>query len=420
MDTFNIGALLMVLVSAFAYINYRFLKLQNSIGIMIISILFSLCLIVVSSWYPSYIGYEKSLVSTIDFQKLLLNGILSFMLFAGALHVDFNALKSQKWNVIAFTTLGVLLSTAFIGITLFYSLSLFGVSLPLIYCFLFGALISPTDPVAVMGILKKAGIHKTLEINIVGESLFNDGIGVVLFIILLKIASAGSFEAIETTEIVKLVFLEVLGGILFGIVLGRITHRAILKINSYEVEVLITLGMVMGGYALAGKLGLSGPLAMVVSGLFLGNKTYTSSKKQAETQEYVYKFWELIDILSNAILFVLIGMEIVLITFSKQLIFAGLIAIPIVLIARYISVKVLVNFLKKWNSFGSKTSMIMTGGGLRGGISIAMALSLSKTSAWDIIVPITYIVVVFSIIIQGLSLERVITHFQKPMKVKPK
>jgi CPA1 family monovalent cation:H+ antiporter len=410
MDVFNIAAVLMVLVSFFGYVNFRYLKLQNSIGIMIVAILFSLFIIFISNYYPAFIKFEKSIVSTIDFQKLLLNGMLSFMLFAGALHLDFNQLKAQKWNVLAFTTLGVLLSTAVIGLLLYYLLTWVGLAIPIVHCFLFGALISPTDPVAVMGILKKAGINKTIEINIVGESLFNDGIGVVVFLTLLQFASIGPSETIAVSEIVKLVFLEIIGGIVFGFIIGRITHNAIVKIDSYEIEVLITLGMVMGGYALAGKLGFSGPLTMVVSGLLIGNKTYIASKKQEQTQSYVYKFWELIDILSNAILFVLIGLEIVLISFDEQLIIAGLIAIPIVILARYLSVKVLVNSLKKWEPFGSRTSMLMTWGGLRGGISIAMALSLTQQTSWDIIVPITYIVVVFSIIIQGLSLGKLVSY----------
>ncbi|WP_308419218.1 cation:proton antiporter [Bizionia arctica] len=408
----------MVLVSFFGYLNFRFLKLQNSIGIMIVSILFSMFIIVISIYFPAFIKFQKSIVSTIDFQKLLLNGILSFMLFAGALHLDFNQLKTQKWNVLAFTTLGVILSTAFVGVILYYALGWVGLSMPIIHCLLFGALISPTDPVAVIGILKKAGINKTVEINIVGESLFNDGIGVVIFLTLLQFASVGNTETIALSGIIKLIFLEVIGGIAFGIILGRITHRAIMKIDSYETEVLITLGMVMGGYALAEKLGVSGPLTMVVSGLLIGNKTYSESKKRTDTQSYVFKFWELIDILCNAILFVLIGLEIVLISFDKQLVLAGFIAIPIVILARYLSVKVLVNSLKKWEPFGSKTSLLMTWGGLRGGISIAMALSLSKATSWDIIVPITYIVVVFSIIVQGLSLGRLVAFFKKSNKIK--
>ncbi|WP_316928357.1 MULTISPECIES: sodium:proton antiporter [Cellulophaga] len=402
----------MVLVSIFAYLNSRFLKLQTTIGTMIISILFSLGVLGLSKLFPDLIKFEKDIVGTIDFKKLLMEGLLSFMLFAGAIHVNFNELKSQKWKIVAFSSFGVLLSTALVGGIFFWVLERIGMPLPLMHCLLFGALISPTDPISVMGILKKIGIKKSMETTIVGESLFNDGVGVVVFLTLLQFANAGNLDGIDPIGITKNFLIEIGGGLLFGYVLGRVTHRAISKINSYETEVLITLGMVMGGYALAGKVGVSGPISMVVAGLIIGNKTYRQEKKE-NTLDYVDKFWELIDILSNAVLFVLIGLEIVLIPFTGQLLIVGVLAAFVVVLSRFLSVGALVVLLKKWLPFDAKTSLIMTWGGLRGGISIAMALSLPKEVSWDNIVPITYLVVIFSIIVQGLTLEKVIVRLTK-------
>ncbi|WP_158976565.1 sodium:proton antiporter [Cellulophaga sp. L1A9] len=412
MDLFTIISILMVLVSLFAYLNSRILKLQTTIGTMIISILFSIGILGLSKLFPDLIKFEKNIVGTIDFKKLLMEGLLSFMLFAGAIHVNFNELKSQKWKIVAFSSLGVLISTALVGGIFFWVLERIGMPLPLIHCLLFGALISPTDPISVMGILKKIGIKKSMETTIVGESLFNDGVGVVVFLTLLQFASTGNLDGVDPLGIAENFLIEIGGGLLFGYVLGRVTHRAISKISSYETEVLITLGMVMGGYALAGKIGVSGPISMVVAGLILGNKTYRQEKKE-NTVDYVDKFWELIDILSNAILFVLIGLEIVLIPFTRQLIIVGVLAAFVVLLSRFLSVGALVVLMKKWIPFDAKTSLIMTWGGLRGGISIAMALSLPKEVSWDYIVPVTYLVVIFSIIIQGLTLEKVIVRLTK-------
>ena len=412
MDLFSIISILMVLVSIFAYLNSRFLKLQITIGTMIISIIFSLGILWLSKLFPELIKFEKDIVGTIDFKKLLMEGLLSFMLFAGAIHVNITELKSQKWKIVAFSSLGVVISTALVGIIFFWVVQRISMPLPLIHCLLFGALISPTDPIAVMGILKKIGIKKSMETIIVGESLFNDGVGVVVFLTLLQFANAGNLDGVDPLGIAENFLVEIGGGLLFGYVLGRVAHRAISKINSYETEVLITLGMVMGGYALAGKIGVSGPISMVVAGLFIGNKTYRQEKKE-NTVDYVDKFWELIDILSNAILFVLIGLEIVLIPFTQQLIMVGILAAFVVVLSRFLSVGVLIVVLKKWLPFDAKTSLIMTWGGLRGGISIAMALSLPQEVSWDYIVPVTYLVVTFSIIVQGLTLEKVIVSLNK-------
>jgi CPA1 family monovalent cation:H+ antiporter len=412
MDLFSIISILMVLVSIFAYLNSRFLKLETTIGTMIISIIFSLGILGLSKLFPELIKFEKDIVGTIDFKKLLMEGLLSFILFAGAIHVNLTELKSQKWKIVAFSSLGVLISTALVGGLFFWVLQRIGMPLPLIHCLVFGALISPTDPIAVMGILKKIGIKKSMETTIVGESLFNDGVGVVVFLTLLQFANTGNFDGIDPLGIAENFLIEIGGGLLFGYILGRVTHRAISKINSYETEVLITLGMVMGGYALAGKVGVSGPISMVVAGLILGNKTYRQ-KKKANRVDYVDKFWELINILSNAILFVLIGLEIVLISFTQQLVVVGFFAAIIVVLSRFLSVGILIVFLKKWLPFDAKTSLIMTWGGLRGGISIAMALSLPQDVSLNYIVPVTYFVVIVSIIVQGLTLEKVVVRLTK-------
>lgn len=416
MDFFTIASVLMVLVSIFGYFNVRYLKLQNSIGIMIVSILFSLAILLVSNMYPGLINLEKSIVGRIDFPDLLLNGLLSFMLFAGSMHINSKELKSQRLRVILFSIVGTILSTGIVGLILFYAIQQMEINLPLIHCFIFGALISPTDPVSVMGILRKMGIQKSTETTIVGESLFNDGVGVVLFSTLLQLAGHGSLDDVNLPNIGFNLIKEIGGGLFFGFLLGWIGNRAIKKINDYEVEVLITLALVMGGYMIAGKLGFSGPISMVIAGLFIGNRTYGKWIKKDETTDYVEKFWKLVDILANAILFVLIGLEIILIPFSKELFIAGLVAIGVVLIARLISVVFLIGALRKWIPFGNKTTLIMTWGGLRGGISIALALSLPSADFSELIVPITYIVVLFSIILQGLSLEKIVNMTKKQSK----
>ena len=413
MGFFAIASILMVLVSIFGYFNVRYLKLQNSIGIMIVSIIFSLGILLISTILPGFIHLEKSLVGSIDFSKLLLNGLLCFMIFAGSLHVNINELKSQRAKVIVFSVAGTLLSTVIVGILLYYTLQWVNMSLPLLHCFIFGALISPTDPVSVMGILRKVGILKSTETTIVGESLFNDGVGVVVFTTLLQLSGNDGMENVQMSEIILHILKEIGGGFFFGFLLGSITNRALKKIDDYEVEVLITLAMVMGGYSLALWFGFSGAITMVVAGLIIGNRTYEQWIKKDEATDYVGKFWKLTDILANAILFVLIGLEIVLIPFSKTLIISGLAAIIVVILSRFVSVSFLFVTLKKWLPFNKQTIFIMTWGGLRGGISIAIALSLSKSTSSEIIIPITYIVVLFSIIVQGLSLEKAVGWMKK-------
>ena len=333
--------------------------------------------------------------------------MLSFLLFAGALHTNFEQLKVQRWPILVFSTLGVLVSTFLVGTCMFYGLHLFNLNVSYVHCLLFGALISPTDPIAVLGILKKAGVPKKLETKIVGESLFNDGVGVVVFLTIYQFASSSN-ENIKVLDILELFGVEVVGGILLGLLLGWITYRLLKSIDDYDIEVIITLATVMVGTVIAQKFHLSAPLAMVTAGLVVGNDTLRDSSMSETTELYVDKFWELIDILLNTLLFVLIGMEMLVLTFDLNYILAGLFAIPIILVCRYLSLLMPINFFKKKLDFVPNTNLIMTWGGLRGGISIALALGLSEEMNRDLFLVITYIVVVFSIIVQGLSVGRLV------------
>jgi len=407
MDYFLIITILVFLSAIFGYINVRFLKLPNTIGLMLITIVFTLAVFALSYFDSTLLNAEKYIITQIDFKTVLLDVMLSFLLFAGALHTNFQQLKVQRWPVLAFATFGVLVSTFLVGIAMFYLLKLIGLDVDFIYCLLFGALISPTDPIAVLGILKKAGVPKKLEAKIVGESLFNDGVGVVIFLTIFQIASLGNGN-IETLNIAKLFGQEVIGGIILGGILGWITYRLLKSIDDYDIEVIITLAAVMGGTVIAHKFHLSAPLAMVTTGLIVGNDTVRGTAMSKITENYVDKFWELIDILLNTILFVLIGMEILVLAFDGKYILAGLIAIPIILLCRYTSLLLPIGFFKKRLDFVPKTNLIMTWGGLRGGISIALALSLTEAMQRDLFLVITYIVVVFSILVQGLTVGKLV------------
>ena len=407
MDYFFIIAVLVFLSACFGYLNVRFLKLPTAIGLMVITLLFTLAVLGISFFNDTLLNAEKYLIGQIDFETVLLEVMLSFLLFAGALHTNFEQLKVQRWPVLAFSTVGVLVSTFLVGTAMFFTLKFLGLNIEYINCLLFGALISPTDPIAVLGILKKARVAKQLETKIVGESLFNDGVGVVVFLTIFKIASSGTGN-IEPLDILELFGLEVIGGIALGIFLGWVTYRLMKSIDDYDTEVIITLAAVMGGTVIAHHLHLSAPLAMVTAGLVVGNDTVRATTMSQITETYVDKFWELLDILLNTILFVLIGMEMVVLSFDVNYILAGALAIPLVLSCRYISLLLPINFFKKKLNFLPNTNLIMTWGGLRGGISIALALSLTTEMHRDLFLVITYIVVIFSIIVQGLSVGRLV------------
>lgn len=411
-DYFFIITILVVLSAIFGYINVRFLKLPNSIGLMLITIVFTFGVFALSYFDSTLLDAERFIIKQIDFKAVLLDVMLSFLLFAGALHTNFEQLKVQRWPVLVFSTFGVLVSTFLVGASVFLILKLIGLDIDFIYCLLFGALISPTDPIAVLGILKKAGVPKKLEAKIVGESLFNDGVGVVVFLTIFQIALLGTGE-IEAFDVFKLFGKEVFGGILLGGILGWVTYRLMKSINDYDIEVIITLAAVMGGTVIAHKLHLSAPLAMVTAGLVVGNDTVRESSMSQITENYVDKFWELIDILLNTILFVLIGMEILVLTFETEYVIAGLIAIPVVLVCRYLSLLLPINLFKKKLDFVPKTNLIMTWGGLRGGISIALALGLTEAMQRDLFLVITYVVVVFSILVQGLTVGKLVKRVEQ-------
>lgn len=415
MDAYLIATILIFLSAIFGYINVRFLKMPNTIGLMIITIVFTLIILLISVFDTTLLDLEKSIISSIDFKTVLLDEMLSFLLFAGALHTNFEQLKIQRWPILLFSTLGVLTSTFLVGIAMFFILQVLNFEVNFIYCLLFGALISPTDPIAVLGILKKANVPKKLETKIVGESLFNDGVGVVVFLTIFQIAKSG-VENTTAGDVFQLFGQEVLGGIALGALLGWVSYRLLKTIDDYDIEVIITLAAVMGGTVIAHKLHLSAPLAMVTAGLIVGNDTVRSATMSENTEKYVDKFWELLDILLNAILFVLIGMEMLLLVFEGKFVVAGLIAIPVVLACRYISLFLPINIFQKKLDFVPKTNLIMTWGGLRGGISIALALGLTSDMHRDLFLVITYVVVVFSIIVQGLTVGSLVKRLKEIVK----
>ncbi len=409
MEYYVVATALIVLSAIFGFINTRFIKLPTTIGLMLITILFTIAVLGLSYFDDTLLQQEKELISSIDFKTVLLDIMLSFLLFAGALHTNFQQLKIHRKPIIAFATLGTLISTFLSGTVIYYLLQILGFEVAFIYCLLFGALISPTDPIAVLGIMKKVGAPKKLEIKIVGESLFNDGVGVVIFLTIYQIAKGG--VEVSALDISKLFIIEVVGGLGLGLLLGWLTFKLLKAIDDYATEVILTLALVMGGSLLAQKLHVSAPLAMVAAGLLIGTDRVRTRSMSEMTELYLDKFWELVDVLLNAILFVMIGMEILVLTFESSYITAGFIAIPLLLIARYLSLILPVKLYSKKLDFVPKTGLIVTWGGLRGGISIALALTLTQDMERELFLVITYIVVVFSILVQGLTVGKLIKKY---------
>jgi CPA1 family monovalent cation:H+ antiporter len=405
MKLFNILAILISLSAVFSYINYRFIKLPTTIGVMAIALLGSLG---IAALGPLGFGLEENavrLLDSIDFDETLLHGMLSFLLFAGALHIDLDRLARQKWIIGTLATVGIVSSTFIIGILTWLVLRWLDIALPLMHCLLFGSLISPTDPIAVLGILKKAGVPESLETKICGESLFNDGVAVVVFLVLLQIAAGG--QEITAGVVAWLFVKEALGGIIYGLLIGAIAYAMLKSVDNYQVEVLITLALVAGGYALADALHLSGPIAIVVAGLLIGNHGRLLAMS-ARTRGHLDTFWELADEVLNAVLFVLIGLEVLVLSWNHRYLLAGALLIPLLLLARFVSVAFPVTLLRRFRTFSPGVIKILTWGGLRGGISVAMALSLPPGPHRDIILMVTYVVVVFSIMVQGLTLGRLV------------
>ncbi len=416
MNIFLIITILIVLAALFGYINVKFLKLPNTIGLMAVSILFTLGVIGISAFDSTLLETERKLITAIDFETVLLDIMLSFLLFAGALHTNFQQLKMQRRPIMIFATVGTLLSTFIVGFFMYFLFYFFGFTVPVLYCLLFGALISPTDPIAVLGILKKVGAPKQLETNIVGESLFNDGVGVVIFMTLFQLASGDAVFSLAS--IAELFLVEVFGGITLGLGIGYVAYKLLKSIDDYDTEVILTIAAVMGGTLLAQTFHVSAPLAMVTAGLIVGNDTVRQNAMSDTTEQYVDKFWELVDVLLNTILFVIIGMELLVLPFETRYVIAGLLAIPLLLLARYLSLMGPIAYFAKRLSFVPKTNIIMTWGGLRGGISIALALSLTHEMHRDLFLVMTYVIVVFSILFQGLTVGKLIHYTQFKGKEK--
>jgi CPA1 family monovalent cation:H+ antiporter len=400
--TFHIVGILTSLAAAFGYINYRFLRLQLTIGLMLQSLLLSVLLMVLLGLGVDTVTPVRQILAQIDFNRLLLEGMLSFLLFAGSLFVKNEELLNVKVDIALFATAGVVISTALIGSGLLLASQLLGLGIGPIHCFLFGALISPTDPVAVLPVLRSHGIGDNLNAQIGGESLFNDGIGVVLFLSLLPVN--GALRGAE--EALFLFVREAAGGILFGVVLGWLGYLLIKSVDNYQLEILLTLAVVTGGYSLATALQVSGPLAMVMAGLLIGGPGRRLAMSE-RTRKNLDRFWELVEEILNAILFTLIGLEILAIIprLTRPLIVAGLVGIPLVLLARYLSVGAIAFFLRCRGTYEAGSVSIMTWSGLRGGIPIALALSVPEAPERDTLLVATYAVVAFSILVQGSTLR---------------
>jgi CPA1 family monovalent cation:H+ antiporter len=406
MPTFDLFAILIVLTAVCGYVNVRLLKLPATIGLMALTLVFSMVLLAIGQYVPAVERQARLIVERFSFDEALLHGMLGFLLFAGALHVDLDDLRAEKWPIAVLASVGVLLSTAIVGAATWCVLPLLGFRLPFIDCLLFGALISPTDPIAVLSLLKRIGAPKALETQIAGESLFNDGVGVALFAGLLEFATAEG--APNPGAFATLFVREAVGGALFGLAAGLVVYHLIKSVDHYRLEILLSLALVAGGYAAAEALHLSGPIAMVVAGLLIGNHGRSFAMSPV-TIEHLDRFWGLLDEFLNAVLFVMIGIEVLVVTFTSRYLQAGLIAVAVVLFARLVSVGLPVWLLRRWERFEPSLIPILIWGGLRGGISVALALSLPdveashRPPARELIVAMTYVVVVFSILVQGMT-----------------
>ena len=409
-------ALILVCVSIFGFLNHRYLKLPLTVGLVIIALFTGLAVMFLDVILPS-LGVSQTLetwLNQIDFNRTLMNGMLSFLLFAGALHVDLNSLMKAKIHVSVLATVGVMISTLINGTCFYYFAQLFGFNIEYLYCLIFGVIVSPTDPVAVMALLKRLKVPKRLEAMIGGESLFNDGVAVVIFSVLLTIAfgSATGQEAgaMDANAVLGLFVKEAFGGALLGIVSGYLTYLLLRKVDDYVIEVIATLALVMGAYSIALNLHISGPIAMVVAGVFIGNtgRQFAMSEK---SREHVTDFWHLIDEILNAALFVLIGFEVIVLSSSMDVITLSIIAVVVAVLARFSAVSIPLQFLNPIVAKEPGEISILTWAGLRGGISIALALSLPDIEIKPVILTATYGVVIFTILIQGLTIEKLIKKY---------
>ena len=408
-SAFDLIAMLLVLTATFGWVNHRFIKLPNTIGMLVMGLAASLLLIGIEVSVPEVSLYEDltSLVGKIDFQSTVLNWMLAFLLFAGALHVDLSLLRMRASVVGTMATFGVLISTAVIGLGFWATGKLVGVDISLSWAMVFGALISPTDPVAVLSTLKAVRVPKSLEIDMIGESLFNDGVGVVIFTVILAIAIGFQGGDVNIQDVAELFIVEALGGAVLGLLAGYIAYRAMLAIDDYPIEVLISLALVTGVYSLAAKLHLSGPIAVVVGGLLIGNRGAALAMSD-ETQRYLFGFWTLIDEILNSVLFLLIGLEVLVLRYNPSFVWLAVASVPLVLLARLLAVAVPVLALSFRQDFVRGTIPVLVWGGLRGGISVALALSIPEVAEKSILLTATYTVVIFTIVVQGLSLRQLV------------
>jgi len=440
LSLFEIAALLLVLSAVLSWLNRAFLKLPHTIGLLVMALLASFLVIALHAVLPGLQVYETltGAIGQIDFNETLMKGMLGFLLFAGALHVDFAKLKSAKYAIGLMATFGVVLSTFIVGTGFWLLANLFGVDLPYIWALVFGALISPTDPVAVLSILKTVKMPKSLETKIAGESLFNDGVGVVVFTLILAIATGGAAAhammeptllagpimastasaTVGVLDVVELFMVDAVGGAILGLIAGWIGYQMMERIDEAAIEILISLALVAGTYAIAYRIDilghhLSGPIAVVVAGLMIGNKGAAFAMSET-TKSALFGFWEMIDEILNSVLFLLIGLELLVLGLSPEFALITLIAIPLVLIARLCAVFIPMKTLGTFKTFTKGAIPVLTWGGVRGGISVALALSLPDNEYKPLILTATYGIVIFSIIVQGLTIKKVVERSVDP------
>jgi CPA1 family monovalent cation:H+ antiporter len=412
---FSLVSILISLAAVSSYVNYRYIKLPTTVGVMLVALVASLMLVLAGSYAEGFRERAATMVSQIDFNQVVLHGMLAFLLFAGAIHVKLDELGREWLTILSLAIFGTLASTFIVGGMTWLILGWLGLGIPFLYALLFGALISPTDPIAVLGIMKSVGASRQLEVQVAGESLFNDGLGVVIFLVLLQLAglddAAGNGDAaplsIGVGAMGMLLLKEVGGALMLALAAGFITYQMLKRVDNYQVEVLLTLALAMGLYALADALHLSAPIAVVVAGLLVGNQGRAFAMTE-KTREHVDTFWELVDEILNVVLFLLIGLELLVLPIERGWLAAGVLAIPIVLAARWLSVAGIIGLLSRMTVQPQGTIAVLTWGGLRGGISVAMALSLPDSDSRSLVLTLTYFVVVFSILVQGLTLSRVI------------
>ena len=405
---FELSAMLLSLSALFGWINHKFLPLPHTIGLLVMSVAASVVMVAIDAAFPAQHLFQSltATVRQVDFSRVVMDGMLGFLLFAGALHVDLPKLRSRGIQVAILACAGTAISTAVVGLTIWMVAPLVGAPVPFAWALVFGALISPTDPVAVLSTLRNVNIAPDLEVELQGESLFNDGIGIVLFTLLLRFALGANSEATAPSAIIELLVVEAGGGLLLGILLGYVAYWGMRLIDDYPVEVLISLALVTATYAIAQRLHVSGPLSMVAAGLLIGDRgpRYAMSDR---TQTYLFGLWTLIDEILNSVLFLLIGLEVVVLSFEPSFLLLAGAAIPIVLLGRLLAVSGPL-LVYPWSSLMSFRNIpFLTWAGVRGGISVALALAIPDNPAKSSILAATYGVVLFSIVVQGLTLERV-------------